>query len=249
MGKSTYGILEKKITRCLAKLPSQHLIALVTTKEQVCLWLAHRCFQNWLALCWRARHIGEDDPLASLLESGRVDQDTYERVWLTVDLWEQLWGLIQLGERYIRAEFDHLGLDYPFKSAFELFIRVVWQDTNSTFSVCLKPYHEVSARKYEKAYRLAAKGCSETLNPIEESNLHGLLNQHQADPLLSIVIAICHQKATRKRLALKNKLEMFYTVLGKLSAKEATIRRKAGSFAWKDGKRGKGDKDGTYKFP
>lgn len=245
----TYGITEKKIARCLAQLPSLHLLALATTKEQVLTWLAHRCFQNWLSDCWQARYTGGDDPLARLLASGQIDSDNYERVWLLVDFYEQLWGLIQLAEPYIKAEFLRLGGDYPFKSAFELFARIVWEDTNSTFSVCLKPYHEVSARKYEKAYRLAAKGCTESFNPIEESSLNGLLNQHQPCLLMSLVLLVSQQKATKRKLALKSKLEMFYQALGKFCDKRATICRKAGSFAWNNGEILKGSSDGTYKIP
>lgn len=244
-----YGITEQKIARCLKKLPAQHLLALATTKEQVRLWLAHRCFQNWLSDCWQARYTGADDPLARLLASDQIDLDNYERVWLLVDFYEQLWGLIQLAEPYIKAEFLRLGGDYPFKSAFEIFARIVWEDTNSTFSVCLKPYHEVSRRKYEKAYRLAAKGCTELLNPIEESNLHGLLNQHQPCLLMSLVLLVSQQKATRRRRALSSKLSMFYLALGKLCDKEASVRKKAGSFAWKNGEILKGTQNGTYKIP
>lgn len=242
-----YGITEKKIQSCLAHLPSEHLLALATTKEQVRLWLAHRCFQNWLSNCWQARYTGADDPLSRLLALGQIDSDNYERVWLLVDFYEQLWGLIQLAEPYVKAEFLRLGGDYPFKSAFELFAQIVWEDTNSTFSVCLKPYHEVSARKYEKAYRLAAKGCTESLNPIEESNLHGLLNQHQPCLLMSLVLLVSQQKATRRRRALSSKLSMFYLALGKLCDKRATISRKAGSFAWKKGQIVEGSRyGGTY---
>lgn len=245
----TYGIAEQKIARCLAKLPAQHLLALATTKEQTRMWLAHRCFQNWLSDCWQARYLGEDDPLAPLLEGAQIDSDNYERVWLLVGFYEQLWGLCQLAEPYVKAEFLQLGGDYPFRSAFELFARIVWEDTNSTFSVCLKPYHEVSRRKYEKAYRLASKGCTLSLNPIEEKNLHGLLNQHQPCLLMRLVLFVSHQKASRRRLALLSKLEMFYLALGKLCDKEATISRKAGSFAWKNGEILKGSSDGTYKIP
>jgi hypothetical protein len=167
---------------------------------------------------------------------------------LLVDFYEHLWGLVQLGLPHVQSELEGSGLEFLAKSAYKLFIRLAWNEANNSFAVCLKPYHEVSVRKYEQAYRLAAKGCQEGLNPLEERKLHGILNQHQPDLLLKFVLAVCHQKANQRRSALKSKLEIFYIALGKLCEKEATTSRKAGSFAWKDGKMGEGDKDGTYKF-
>jgi hypothetical protein len=248
MSKKTFGLIERKIIRALSKLPSDHLHSLVDTQEQIRFWRAGRCFQEWVAQSWEARYTGKDDPLKPLLKSGEVNQDVYDRVWLAVDFYEQLWGLVQLVTPYIQQEFEGTGLEFLSESAFKLFLRLVWNEANEGFAVCLKPYHEASSRKYEQAYRLGAKGCREELNPIEERKLHGLLNQHQPDMLMRFVVAVAHQKATRKRLALKSKLEMFYMALGKLCEKEATISRKLDSFAWKNGKLGRGDKDGTYKF-
>lgn len=243
----TYGRLEKKIARCLAQLPSDYLQTLAKTQEQVCLWLDYRDFQKALALCGQARHTGKDHPLISGLRSGDVDPDLYDRCWLMVDHYEQLWGLIQLSATHVQAEFDLLGLEYPFESAFELFAQIVTEGTNEAFSVCLKPYHEVSGRKYSKAYRLASKACKTgTLNPIELKQQRGLLNQHQPSMLMNITLAVCHSKATRRRPALKSKLEMFFLTLGKLSDLEASLNRKAGSFAWKDGEIVKARLGGTY---
>lgn len=243
----TYGISEKKIARCLAQLPSEHLLALAKTEEQICLWLDHHNFQKCVSLCWKARHTGKDDPLSTGLHSGDVDPDLYDRCWLLVDYYEQLWGLIQLAAPLIWAEFERLRLEYPFKSAFELFNWLVEESTNETFKVCLKPYHEVSARKYEQAYRLTSKACKTgTLNPIEQKQVRSLLNQHQPSVLMYIALAVCHSKATKRRPALKSKLEMFYAALGKLCDKEATISSKANSFAWNHGEIVKARRGGTY---
>jgi hypothetical protein len=65
--------------------------------------------------------------------------------------------------------------------------------------------------------------------------------------LLQFVIAIAEQKATKRRLALKSKLEMFYISLCKLCEKEATISRKVDSYAWKNGRKIKASRyGGTY---
>lgn len=247
MKQQNYSKLEKKIACVIAKLPSEHLRDLAETQKQLNLWFAVRWFQEQVSQCWEARFRGLDDPLFPLLRSEQITLDTHQRVWLVVNFYEQLWGLVQLATPYIQAEFEGSGLEYLAESAFVLFTRLIRSEVDSDFAVCLKPYHEVSSRKYERAYRLAVKGCQEGLKSREERILHRILNQHQPNVLLSFVLAVCHLKATRTRPALKSKLEMFYIALGKLCEKEAAISRKAGSFAWKKGRIVEGSRyGGTY---
>lgn len=247
MAREVSKNLAKKIAYWLAFLPDSSLLTLVKTREQLRTFFGVRYMQTLASSAWTARFTGKNDPLQPLLKSGEIDSDTYDRVWLWVDFLEQLWGLIQLAEPYVKAEFEHLKFDYPFASAFELFMRIVWEQTNAKFSVCLKPYHEVSASKYEKAYRLTAKGCREGLNRLEHTRQQACLNQHQPNEWMRIVLAICHQKATKRRRALKSKLETFNLALANLCDKEATVRRKAGSYAWQNGEILTGSRDSTYK--
>ncbi len=247
MSKKANIAWARKIASFLPHLPDQYLLKLAKTRNQFHAFFAMRYKQTLLTWAWTARFTGKGDPLQPLLKSGDIDSDTYDRVWLTVDFLEQLWGLVQLAEPFVKSEFERLKLSYPFTSAFELFMRIVWEQTNANFSVCLKPYHEVSASKYGKAYRLTAKGCREGLNPIEYQRQQALLNQHQPSEWLRIVIAICHQKATKRKRTLKSKLEIFYLALANLCDKEANVRRKTGSFAWKNGEIVTGARDSTYK--
>lgn len=241
------GVVERKVIYLVGKLPDEHLYKLSKTQEQVRFWLASRYFQNLVSCCWHARFTGEDDPLKPLLSSGELNQDIYDRVWLVVDFYEQLWGLVQLVTPYVQSELSETKWKFLAESAYKLFARLIWNEVNSDFAVCLKPYHEFSARKYEKAYRLAAKRVKEGLNLLEEKKLHGLLNQERSDLLLQVVIAVAYQRATKSRLALKSKLEMFHLSISKLYEKEATISRKIGSFAWRNGRLSKGSRyGGTY---
>lgn len=247
MARQTDRNLVRKIACWLAYLPDENLLRLVETTEQLRMFFAVRYIQNLVTWAWTARFTGSCDPLQPLLKSKEIDSDTYDRVWLSVDFLEQLWGLVQLAEPYVKSECERLKFDYPFASAFDLFMRIVWEQTNAKFSICLKPYHEISADKYEKAYRLTAKSCREGLNLIEYQRQQGLLNQHQQNKWMRIVIAICHQKATKRKRALKSKLEIFYLALANLCDKEATVRRKAGSYAWQNGEILTGSRDSTYK--
>lgn len=191
MSNQTNRTLEKKITRCLARLPSEHLLTLAKSREQTRLSLSHRCSQEWVALCWRATHLYEGDPISGLLESGKIDEDTYDRIWLLVLFWQRTWSLCLSAAPCIQEEFERLGLEYPFKTAFELFATIVWEETNNTFSICFK-------------------------KPIEERRLRELSSQQQPNRWMALTLSICHQKATSRRFVLKSNLEMFYTALERL---------------------------------
>jgi hypothetical protein len=246
MSQKTSRLLERKITRVLASLPDDRLRDLARTQEQIKFWLAMRRHQEWVAQCLDARFTGKDDPLKPLLKLGGISQLLYDRVWLVVDLYEQMWGLVQLVTPYVQEEFEGTGLEFLAESAYKLFVRLVWNKVNKEYRTCLK-YHESSSPKYEKACRLVAKQVKEGLNPVEELKLRDLLEPDRPDMLLQFVLALAEQKATKRRLALKSKLEMFYISLGKLCEKEATISRKVDSYAWKNGRRVKASRyGGTY---
>lgn len=246
-----YDKFEKKITRWLTALPDQRFLELELCEKQIKAWMACRWFQVLVALCWHTRYTHASDPIRPLLKDKRIDRNIYHRVWLTVDLFEDLWNLIQIAEPFVRAEFERADADYPFKDAFELFMRIIWEKSNCEFSLCLKSSHEVSRPKYEKAYRLSSKAFKNKtpLSDDEEKYVQKVFSQHRIIEWLQITLGICHQKATRDELTLKRKLARFYTTLGECCDREATIVREVKSYAWKDGELGWGNKDGTYSFP
>lgn len=236
---------EKKIARYIAQLPSERLLKLARTQDQINLWLAQRYFRTLISKSWTARHSGKNDPVKRLLESQEIDRDTYDRVWLVVDYYEQLWGLVQLSFGYVRSECVALRLSYPFKEAVDLFFEIIRAEVDNDFSICLS-YHEVSARKHEKALRLLSAGCTRPLNPIEDSQLKAVESQYPLNKWFAITLAACEKKATRTKPALKGKLQGFYDAASRLFDKEATIYRKVGSFAWSDGEIIRGKIGGSY---
>lgn len=244
---------ERAITECLLSLPSERLKVLCKTVAQIQCWTVNRAFQVWVAACWHARFKGKEDPIRDLLESETLNKITYDRCWRTVDYYEQFWGLIQLAFRDIQLEFEKMGEKLPFKTSRALFEYIISDEVNANFSVCLEPYREVSGRKYEKAYRLVAQHLkrSKQFTPDEKKEASAVLLNHSGPNLwMTVVIIICNRKATGKNRALKSKLKMFDLAQAQLCLLEATIRREAGSFAWKDGEQLRGSRyGGTYETP
>lgn len=244
--KSNYGIAEKQIFLFLYWLPSVQLLDLAETKAQIQTWFTCRYFQRLVSLEWKSRHTGEDDVLSPMLKAGEIDKDTYERCLLVVDLYEQMWGLIRLAEPHLRTEFRKLKAEYPFNTSLKLFTKIVGEDVDDSFSICLKPYCEVSGSKREKAYRLTAEGCKKGgLNFIQEKLRQSLLNQHSRVVWLELVLLVCEYKSS-KDSAIRGKLRLFNVALANLCDKEATISRKAGSFVWKKGEKFRGKRQENY---
>lgn len=240
------SITEKKVARILKSLPSRHLLRYIETEDQLRLWAADRLLQGLVSQCWRSYFSGDNDPLEPALSAGELSQDIYDRAWTLADFYIQLWGLVQLTQPYIKRELEGTELERWAESAYKLFARLAWNDSNHSFQVCLKPYHEQSGRKSEKMYRLAAKGCEEELDPEQKKELQRLLSKHPPDWLMVLVLYIAKQKSSRSK-PLRSRLEAFNRKLSELCLKEATISRKVGSFAWKNGEIKKASRyGGTY---
>lgn len=240
--KKKYRAVERKITRLLETLPPDVLVALIKTKDQIDYWTVLRHHYADVAKCWEALHSGRNDPLAPLLKSGEISKNTYDHLWLTVDFYERLWELIQISFCFVKPELERLGLEYVPESACELFSLFLFDAASSEFTLCLS-YVELSARKPGEEYQLASKlRRGQALLPHEIVRLNSLSEKQH--PIMMILFATCHKKASRRQPVLKARLEAAYTALFNLSNKQLALRRKGGSFAWKDGELFEGSRYG-----
>lgn len=82
-----------------------------------------------------------------------------------------MWELVQVGFNHIRPALTLLGVGEMPRSAYELFTFAVWEIGEEKFSVCLKPYHAVSAGKYLKHHKLLNKAEDGKLTPSEQKQL------------------------------------------------------------------------------
>lgn len=245
-------LTSKQIGLLLANLPDKYLLLLIKTTDQFRQWLLQRFTYTAVAAAWIARREGQDDPIEPFLESGQLCQNDYNRIWRLVDYYERLWALVYRVEPFIREELIKAKVQYPFQHPYELFICILREQTGSEFSYCLSPYQEFSGTKQEKRYRLLAKFLNgEPLTKQQEKSLQvapteAKVKKHVWSVLL---LAIARQKATRRRILIKDALEDFHTALARLFEDEATHCRIRGSYAWFDGEKVKGSRKGTYQKP
>jgi hypothetical protein len=130
------------------------------------------------------------------------------------------------------------------RSAYELFTFAVWEIGEEKFSVCLKPYHAVSAGKYLKHHKLLNKAEDGKLTPSKQKQLESLTRQDLQLSGITLILGICKKKATSREKVLKAKLDDCLRAIDRLASCDATQIRKSGSFAWKNGKMLRTQKEG-----
>jgi hypothetical protein len=247
-GKDSVSVaLKKKIAVALALLPPEDLLKWVKTTQQLKCWQGERLFHTYVSQCWSALHQGKADPLQPLLSSSAIDKNTHTTIWLTTYVFEDLWELIQISFHHIQPTLTELGCGEILDSPYKLFIFAAYEISEETFSVCLKPYHEVSAGKYIKQHKLLNKFEKGELKPQEQKTLESQVRQDFQLTAIWFVVAVCKTKATSREKLLKAKLDDFLNAVDRLAAHEVTQTRKVGSFAWKNGEKVKASKyGGTY---
>jgi len=235
----------------LRTFPRAEFLQLVKTLDQFHHWLRLRYHQYLVSRCFLALHKGWDDPLAPPLESGQLSHEDYQMAWSITRLYWRIWELVQLSERFVRKQFDIAQVAYPFSCALDLFAQILAEDIDSTFSICLKPYKEMSSEKLVKVYRAMAKARrGEALSFGEQyqlDKLEALFKDRPRRQWLCFLVAVAqrHSKGSRGRL-LKSALEDFHKAMADVCDVQATDWRKSGSFRWNNGVVSKG-KPGGYR--
>jgi hypothetical protein len=241
----------KQIAQLLSAVPEERLLLLTKTIDQLHCWLMHRFTYTAVAAAWITDREGQDDPIESLLKSGELCQNDYNRIWRLVDYYQRLWTLVCRVEPFIRKELTEkltkAKLQYPFQDRYELFVYIVREQTHGEFSLCLETYREVSAGKNEKQFRqLASFLDGKPLTKQQERNLlepitEAKVKKHAWSLLL---LGVAQKNATQRRTKIKDALTDFYAALARLFEDEATHFRIQGSYRWNQGIRQKGTRYG-----
>jgi hypothetical protein len=202
--------------------------------------------QDCIALCWKARFEGADDPIYPELREGRISQDFYDLVWLEVSYWEVLWGLCQLAAPLMVENMIQCRTEVPdgFCSQF-LFKALVMEATNPHIEASFG-YVEVPAQLIEKALKLKAKAWNGELTPAEEKRIQKLTSRLPFfTPLALKWLLLTVSKAPRNK-AVQGQFEMFATASASLCTKKAKVAHKNGCWGWNNGVLLKGQSNSTY---
>lgn len=243
----------KRIAALLVSLPDEALLLLTKTRDQIEHWMSHRIVYTLVGCAWWARIQGKDDPLRPLVESKRLHQNDYNRIWQLVECYESLWALVQLTEPFLKATFKQAKLPYIFSSSYDLFICILQEQVNGEFSLCLTDYRIFSAEEKSKKLRELAHRIHEELPLLLQKEPHPtLLGKEAVLPAKSIkqlfwsqlLLSVAYKKANGRNKALTSALRSYCMNIAGLFGLEASFYRRTGSFTWHEGERFKGSRYG-----
>lgn len=241
---------------CISQYPCQHcLLPKLRTTDQLSAFLSWRLAQNYIALCWKARVCGLDDPIYAEMKKKTISRDFYDWVHLKVSYFEALWVLCQLLAPRIADELRELGREDATAKATALFLfrGAVMEKANRPIEDSFG-YVEMPGRTTNKAFKTAAKAIREILAEGQVSKEVARLTRNLGrggksggdrgavclDLLTSVAVLNFKSKAV------KAQFEIFMLATANLCEKEATMARKGGSWGWNNGVKLAGSKSSVY---
>lgn len=146
--------LAKKFASFLVKIPDEKLKELAKTQALIEQWRITKNTNKYIAQCFKARFSGQDDPIAHWKEQGKVKEMQWALVWRQVEVYEALWGLVQLTFSDIKASIEGIGLKFPFYKAFDLFLEITACKENLVYARHLESYYKNSVSEQEQLFKL-----------------------------------------------------------------------------------------------
>lgn len=212
-------------------IPSDQLLQSSRSDFHAGMWqLLH--YNSFLtALAWISSQKCWDDPLAAFLERGCISETMYDHAWTKALMYQDFWGICQLGARFVAMECKQRGEHYPFLSAYELFTRAVEELGDYVFSLCLLQYQEFSSRKMEKAFRLLIQSFERELSEAEKKEVRGLSPKTDINPFWHPFTLHVAEKYSKESFPLKLALERYKTTRGKIFKKDLKRLRHTRSVA------------------
>lgn len=213
-------IIEIRIARFLANLPREELKYQV--KEDLCnFWKALRQHNQLVTVCFESRVFKANNPIAHLRED-KLGKMYHDFVWRNVDVYEALWGLVQISFDYIKEDhLEHLTLKFLPDDAFDLFMQIVGTERDNEFKIALH-YYRVSVSETLTLWELIRKAAWSGLSQKEQKKLKHLTSQDPRNCWLEHTYAICQRKAKTDSL-IADKLQDFRKQVGRLADAHFTL--------------------------
>ncbi|MBD2014333.1 hypothetical protein H6F96_10150 [Microcoleus sp. FACHB-53] len=166
----------ERIAKFISELPNANFIQDLTQLDQIYRWAEWKNECIWIAKCFMAGRGSVDNPLLRPLEEGEIDQYYHDSCWLTVDFYENLWKLIHLKDRRIKAAFNKL--EWSFESPRQLLEEIIASEINGEFSNILKPRYEHHVKELKKLAKLAHRSYKGFLSQKDRTELARLKEKH-----------------------------------------------------------------------
>lgn len=237
----------RQIAQFMCQLPIELDLEKPLTPAQQDDWNQLNNHFAFVSICWKAKALGEENPLVLLATRREIDKWHCDYFWSHAELWFHLWEIIQLVEPHIQREFKRLvqedpktcqaKVEYPFSSNIELLQEILSCSALHDSLICLKPYHEVSYSKMTQAIKLARKKLETKLSQIECKKLEILHKTQAIDDRnlwfwFDLAINTALYKA-RTDPRVRDRVNFFNCAVDQVAKLRLTAHRKAESDTWK----------------
>jgi len=204
----------ERIANFISELPDESFVEESSHIHQLYAWMGWKNNCISIAKCFLVGRGSPENPLLRALEEGQIDQYYHDQCWLSVHLYENLWKLLSLKEKRIRAAFRKQ--EWDFISPRIVLEQILANEINGEFSVVLKPRHEENAKELKKLAKLqnqSHKGFG--LKEADEEERKRLVEKYSSQPKniwLDRVLAIAATLAEKDAL-IRTHLEIHHAVI------------------------------------
>lgn len=188
----------ERIARFISTLPDFfRVLEEKITIDTLQAWIVAKDAAVQIARCFLAGRSQPDNPLLRDLEDGLIDQYLHDYWWLESDLYENLWKLVSLRERKIKAVLAKIW-GYPFTSSRDLMQQIIQEDLEGEFCQIFKPRYSYKSSEIQKIAKLKRKLHRNELSDTEQKQMWHLIDRHAPYPMwCDRVVSVCKSSVVR----------------------------------------------------
>lgn len=191
----------KSLAAFIKNLPDKEVTQFIETQNQVERLLISRGINYAVADCFMARFLKGDDPIFHLKQKSKTSKLIYNMVWMSVNVYESLWSMIQISFQEIKQICEQDDINLPFFKAWDLFLEIIRIQENSVYSKCLHAScNTVNLNRDLTASKLIRKSVWSGLSDDEELQLNKLTKEQPVSHWLKIAYSLCKELSKKDTL-------------------------------------------------
>jgi hypothetical protein len=198
-----------KFSESLKNLPSKDIFGDIKTLDQFSRFCSARTANTTIARCFESKVTRENDPISHLKKGKPSERLLYSLIWAEVDMFDSLWGLIQVSFEDIVETLAKEKVTLPFSTAWDLFLDLVKLQEDLTFCQCFAgSYKSLNVSQSLKFNKILKKIVWGKISEKENETLSFILNEKCISECFAIVYFIC-VKSSKKNTTIANRLNAF----------------------------------------
>jgi hypothetical protein len=168
---------EERIAHAISKIPNADYFINFTSFDQVFYWIACRDYSVKFALCFWSEEDIQNEYLLRELQSGNIDQFSYDYGRAEARMYKSLWKILRAREQKIELICKE-NWGYPFNSIHEFCVEVIREDLEGEFTACLKRRYIYKTSENKQLAKLKRKAHKGTISVNERKKMYRLIDQY-----------------------------------------------------------------------